>query len=107
MNQVEGFDYPGCAWPDPEKRSLLGEYCENGVKAISEEATNKRVGLKFFTKYSVEELSTWSDYEISKSGRITQPMILEEGDSHYKPILWEEAFQIIGTKLKSLNPHYS
>ncbi len=104
MNQKDGFDCPGCAWPDPDgKRSSLGEYCENGVKAIAEEATTKRVDPNFFKKYSVEELSTWTDYKIGKAGRITEPMYLKEGSSYYEPISWEKAFQLIGDKLNSLN----
>ena len=104
MNKKDGFDCPGCAWPDPDgKRSVLGEYCENGAKAIAEEATKKRVDGEFFEKNSVEELSKWTDYEIGKSGRITQPMYLGAGKSHYTEISWEEAFGLIGSKLKSLN----
>ena len=104
MNKKDGFDCPGCAWPDPDgKRSVLGEYCENGAKAIAEEATKKRVDGEFFEKYSVEELSQWTDYEIGKSGRITQPMYLGAAKSHYTQISWEEAFELIGSKLKSLN----
>ncbi|WP_027418670.1 FdhF/YdeP family oxidoreductase [Crocinitomix catalasitica] len=104
MNQKDGFDCPGCAWPDPDgKRSKLGEYCENGVKAIAEEATISKVGREFFAEYSVEELSTKSDYWLGKSGRITEPFYLAEGSSHYQPISWEEAFEKMATKLKSLN----
>lgn len=104
MNQKGGFDCPGCAWPDPDdKRSVLGEYCENGAKALAEEATLKRVAPDFFEKYSVEELSTWSDFEIGKSGRLTHPMILEENATHYKSISWEAAFQLIGQQLKNLS----
>lgn len=107
MNQKDGFDCPGCAWPDPDgKRSKLGEYCENGAKAIAEEATRKRVDPAFFSKYSVEEMSNWTDYKIGKSGRITEPMYLKEGASKYEPISWENAFELIGSKLKSLDsPH--
>ncbi|MCM5662115.1 FdhF/YdeP family oxidoreductase [Galbibacter mesophilus] len=103
MNQKEGFDCPSCAWPDPENRSKLGEYCENGAKALAEEATTKRVDAAFFQKYSVEELSLWSDYEIGKSGRIEAPMFLAEGSSHYQPISWEKAFEIIAEELHQLN----
>ncbi len=104
MNQKDGFDCPGCAWPDPDgKRSGLGEYCENGAKAIAEEATSKRVTPDFFKKHSVEEMSTWTDYKIGKSGRITHPMYLPEGASHYEQISWDDAFQKIAAKLKSLN----
>nr|WP_299388431.1 FdhF/YdeP family oxidoreductase [Allomuricauda sp.] len=103
MNQKEGFDCPGCAWPDPVKPSKLGEYCENGVKAIAEETTFERVDRDFFKKYSVEEISNWTDYEIGKSGRITEPFILKPGSVHYEPISWEEAFTAVADHLKSLN----
>ena len=104
VNQMDGFDCPGCAWPDPDDhRSGMGEYCENGAKAIAEEATSKRATPEFFAKHSVEEMSNWSDYKIGKSGRITHPMILKEGDTHYEPIDWQAAFDLIGGKLKSLD----
>ncbi len=102
MNQKGGFDCPGCAWPDPEKRSSLGEFCENGVKAIAEEATNKRVDQDFFKKHSVEEMSHWTDYEIGKSGRLTDPMILKPGSQYYEPISWEEAYKITNSHLYKL-----
>jgi molybdopterin-dependent oxidoreductase alpha subunit len=107
MNQKDGFDCSGCAWPDPDDhRSKLFEYCENGAKALAEEATNKHIGAAFFAHHSVEELSNWTDHQIGKAGRLIQPMWLPEGESHYKEISWEEAFQKIGEKLKSLsNPH--
>lgn len=105
VNQTDGFDCPGCAWPDPEpgRRSGLGEYCENGVKAVAEEATRKKADAAFFQKYSVAELSNWSDYELGKSGRLTEPMILREGSKHYEPISWEEAFQIVAGALNKLD----
>jgi molybdopterin-dependent oxidoreductase alpha subunit len=102
LNQKDGFDCPGCAWPDPDRRSRLGEYCENGVKAIAEEATTKRVDRDFFARHSVEELSHWSDYEIGKAGRITEPFILREGATHYEPIGWDQAFARIAEHLKAL-----
>ncbi|NME67849.1 FdhF/YdeP family oxidoreductase [Flammeovirga aprica] len=103
LNQKEGIDCPGCAWPDPDKRSNLGEFCENGVKAIAEEATNKRVTPAFFEQYSVKEMSEWSDFKIGKSGRITHPMVLRKGTSHYVPIEWDEAFELIGHHLHLLD----
>ncbi|HPF90348.1 MAG TPA: FdhF/YdeP family oxidoreductase [Flavobacteriales bacterium] len=102
LNQKDGFDCPGCAWPDPDRRSHLGEYCENGVKAIAEEATTKRVDRAFFAQHSVEELSRWSDYEIGKAGRLTEPFVLRRNSSHYEPIGWDEAFRMVGDKLRSL-----
>ena len=103
MNQKDGFDCPGCAWPDPEKPSKLGEYCENGGKALSEEATTKRVNREFFAKHSVEELSLWSDYHIGKSGRLTEPMVLRSGSIYYEPISWNGAFDLIAKELHQLD----
>ncbi len=104
INQKDGFDCPGCAWPDPdEKRAFLAEYCENGAKAVAEEATKNKVTPMFFTTNSVQELSELSDYEIGKSGRITHPMYLAEGASHYEEISWKNAFNLIGEELNSLN----
>ena len=104
INQINGFDCPGCAWPDPdEKRAFLAEYCENGAKAIAEEATKNKVSPIFFATNSVQELSELSDYEIGKSGRITHPMYLPEGKDNYEEISWENAFKIIGEELNSLN----
>jgi molybdopterin-dependent oxidoreductase alpha subunit len=103
LNQMKGFDCPGCAWPDPdEKRSFLAEYCENGAKAIAEEATKKRADPAFFKKHSVYELSQWSDYDLGKAGRITHPMVLRKGSEHYEPISWDEAFTLVAEKLNAL-----
>jgi len=104
LNQKDGFDCPGCAWPDPdEKRAFLAEYCENGAKAVAEEATKNRVSPLFFTTHSVSELSELSDYEIGKKGRITHPVVLHEGKDHYEEISWEEAFKMIGDELNTLD----
>ena len=103
LNQVEGIDCPGCAWPDPEKRSKLGEFCENGVKAIAEEATAKRANRAFFEKYSVEEISQWTDFQIGKSGRLEEPIVLYPDKIHYQPISWEQAFKLIAEELKEIN----
>ncbi|MFT6756002.1 MAG: molybdopterin-dependent oxidoreductase alpha subunit [Urechidicola sp.] len=103
INQKEGFDCPGCAWPDPdEKRAFLAEYCENGAKAIAEEATKNRVSPLFFATHSVSELSKLSDYEIGKKGRITHPMLLKEGSDYYEETSWEAAFDIISEELNAL-----
>lgn len=103
LNQTYGFDCPGCAWPDPDaKRAFLAEYCENGAKAVAEEATKNLVSPMFFATHSVQEMSEWSDYKIGKSGRITHPMILKEGKSNYEEISWKDAFQLIGNKLNEL-----
>src|SRR4051812_3062179 len=67
LNKKDGYDCPGCAWPDPDdERSRLGEYCENGAKAIAEEATTKILTAEFFNQNSVAALSLLNDYEIGK-----------------------------------------
>ncbi|MCL4147947.1 UNVERIFIED_CONTAM: hypothetical protein GTU68_053122 [Idotea baltica] len=104
LNQKTGFDCPGCAWPDPDdKRAFLAEYCENGAKAVAEEATKNKVSPLYFATHSVQELSELSDYEIGKSGRITHPMYLPEGATHYEEISWDVAFKLIGNELNALN----
>lgn len=104
LNQKNGFDCPGCAWPDPdEKRAFLAEYCENGAKAVAEEATKNKVSPLFFATHTVEDLTNLSDYEIGKSGRITHPMYLPEGATHYEEISWGKAFRIIADELNGLN----
>jgi len=103
LNQKGGVDCPSCAWPDPDgERSKIAEYCENGAKAIAEEATTRKVTPVFFQKYSVSELSQKSDYWLGQQGRLTQPLVLREGKTHYEKISWEESFKLIGNQLNSL-----
>ena len=103
VNQMEGFDCPSCAWPDPDdERSVLGEYCENGAKAVAEEATSKRVTPQFFKENSVADLAKLDDYQIGKMGRLTDPMYLPEGATHYHPISWNDAFKKIASHLNAL-----
>tara|TARA_R110002049_G_C9178388_1_gene563395 strand:+ start:26270 stop:28564 length:2295 start_codon:yes stop_codon:yes gene_type:complete len=104
MNQKGGFDCPGCAWPDPDdERSALGEYCENGLKAMAEEVQSKLIRGDFFKTHSVDELAALSDFEIGKSGRLAEPMFLAEGATHYEPISWEDAFKRVGKHLNMLS----
>src|SRR5258708_4750857 len=104
MNQRGGFDCPSCAWPDPDDdRSPVGEYCENGAKALAEEATAKKVTAEFFASYSVAELAELTDFEMGKKGRLTEPMYLPEGGTHYQPISWDDAFAKIAAHLKALD----
>src|SRR6478735_760172 len=102
LNQFNGFDCPGCAWPDPDEHRSVVEFCENGAKAVAEEATDAKCDVEFFKRHSVSEMNQWTDFEIGKSGRVVQPMILREGSTHYEPIEWSDSFQLVGNKLKSL-----
>ena len=101
VNQKSGFDCPGCAWPDPEHRTTF-EFCENGAKAVADEATKAKVGESFFSKYSIQDLALKSDYWLNNQGRLVEPMILEKNSNHYKPISWKNAFSKISNKLNSL-----
>ena len=104
LNKKSGFDCPSCAWPDPDdERSSIAEYCENGAKAVADEATAKSIGADFFAKNSVNDLSALSDYEIGRKGRIAEPMYLSKGENHYKTISWVEAFIKIADSLNSLS----
>jgi molybdopterin-dependent oxidoreductase alpha subunit len=104
LNKKGGFDCPSCAWPDPDdERSAIGEYCENGAKAVAEEATTKKLDASFFARNAVQELAALTDHEIGKKGRIAQPFYLPEGADHYQPITWDEAFTKIADELNQLS----
>ena len=102
VNQKHGFDCPGCAWPEGPHRSPA-EFCENGAKAVAEEATEHRVGPAFFAAHSVAELRTWDDHSLGRQGRLTHPMLLEEGATHYREATWEEALDVVAQELRSLS----
>ena len=103
LNQKDGFDCPGCAWPEPDGERSHAEFCENGAKHVADEATTKRVTPEFFREWSVADLSLKSDYWLGKQGRIPQPMVLHRGATHYEEISWDEAFALIAAELNSLN----
>ena len=101
-NQPDGFDCPGCAWGDPAHGSSF-EFCENGVKAVAWEATDKRVGPDFFKKNTVSELRNWTDYDLERQGRLTHPLRYDAATDTYVQATWDEAFSDIGRLLKSLD----
>ncbi len=102
VNQKDGFDCPGCAWPEPDGERSHAEFCENGAKAVAEEATTKRVTPDFFREWSVTELSQQSDFWLGKQGRLTHPMLLKKEAAHYGPVSWDEAFALIASELNAL-----
>lgn len=102
LNQTQGFDCPSCAWPDPDDHRSSFEFCENGAKAIASETNSRRLDPEFFEQHSVADLAGKSDYWLDQAGRIAQPMILRSGDSHYRPLSWEEAFDVVATELNAL-----
>jgi molybdopterin-dependent oxidoreductase alpha subunit len=103
LNQPGGFDCPGCAWPDPNlpDRGHL-EFCENGAKAVAEEATARRVTPEFFATHSMTDLGGRSDYWLGQQGRLTEPMVLRDGAAHYEPISWDDAFGLIAQELHAV-----
>ncbi|QIG91402.1 MULTISPECIES: FdhF/YdeP family oxidoreductase [unclassified Bradyrhizobium] len=100
-NKPDGFDCPGCAWPDKEHTSTF-QFCENGAKAVTWEATSKRVTPEFFAGHTVTELLTWSDFHLENEGRLTEPLAYDAASDTYQPIAWDDAFARIGASLRSL-----
>jgi formate dehydrogenase major subunit len=105
LNQVDGFDCQGCAWPDPAPgHRHPAEFCENGVKAVADEATRDLLGREFFAAHPVSELADHTDYWLNRQGRITEPFVLRAGASHYEPIDWDEAFAMMARHLRGIAP---
>ena len=101
VNQVDGFDCMGCAWPEHEKRNAA-EFCENGAKAVAEEGTRRRVTPEFFAQHSIADLKTRDDYWLGQQGRLTHPMLLDEGATHYRPIAWDDAYELIAQEIRDM-----
>ena len=101
VNQKDGFDCPGCAWPDPNHRTSF-EFCENGAKAVADEAMKAKVNPRFFKEYDVSTLLKKSDFWLNKQGRIAHPMVLRQGETNYEPISWEDAFELISESISSM-----
>ncbi len=101
-HEGDGFDCPGCAWPDDTKGLHL-DICENGIKHVTWEMTGKRVDRTFFAEHSVTELSGWSDFALEDQGRLTEPMVYDPESDHYVPTTWHDAFELVGRTLRSLD----
>ncbi|WP_400159257.1 FdhF/YdeP family oxidoreductase [Arthrobacter sp. BPSS-3] len=101
MNQKDGFDCPSCAWPDPHHRKAF-EFCENGAKAVTWEATPLVIPSSFWSEHSVSELRDRSDYWLGMQGRLTEPVFKAAGEDHYSPVSWDEAIRIVTDKLHGL-----
>jgi molybdopterin-dependent oxidoreductase alpha subunit len=102
INQKGGFDCPGCAWPEPDGERTHFEFCENGAKHVADEATTKRVTPEFFARWGVAELSRQSDMWLNDQGRLTHPMLLRRGGTHYESVSWDDAFKLIAGELNAL-----
>ncbi|WP_082046223.1 FdhF/YdeP family oxidoreductase [Arthrobacter sp. L77] len=102
MNHKDGFDCPSCAWPDPAKRKTF-EFCENGAKAVTWEAAPVVISSDFWAENSISDLRERSEYWLGMQGRLVEPVYKPAGEDHYRPVSWDEAFEIVGNKLKSLD----
>lgn len=102
LNQKDGFDCSSCAWPDPDDHRSIAEFCENGAKATTSDAQRDLVGPEFFAKHSLIDLSRMRDRDLNNAGRITHPMVLRPGATHYTPIEWTDAFQLVADELNAL-----
>lgn len=102
VNQTNGFDCQSCAWPSPDGDRHVFEFCENGAKAVADEAMTRRVDREFFTAHAVAELAAQSDHWLNAQGRLAEPMVLRPGATHYEPITWDEAFGLIARELHAL-----
>lgn len=103
LNQADGFDCMSCAWPDPDpEHRHRAEFCENGAKAVAEEATKARATPEFFARHSISDLLQQTDHWLGQQGRLTHPMVKRPGSEHYEPIEWDDAFALVGDHLRQL-----
>jgi len=102
VNQLDGFDCQSCAWPSPDTDRHVFEFCENGAKAVADEATRSRIGREFFARHSIADLLGRSDHWLNQQGRLIEPMVLRDGATHYEPIGWDEAFGLVAEALRAL-----
>ena len=104
LNQRDGTDCPGCAWPESQGHRKAAEFCENGAKAVAEESTKRTVTPAFWAEHSIEELATKTEYWLGNQGRITHPVVIRPGDTHYSQISWNDAFELIGEQIRATVP---
>ncbi|MET3770347.1 formate dehydrogenase major subunit [Marisediminicola sp. UYEF4] len=104
LNQRDGTDCPGCAWPESQGHRKTAEFCENGAKAVAEEATLRTVTPEFWAKHSIAELAEKTEYWLGNQGRITHPVVIRPGETHYSQISWDDAFELIGESIRATVP---
>ncbi len=103
VNQKDGFDCPGCAWPDQDEKRPVFDFCENGAKAFAHESDKRRITSDFFKQHSIAQLTRQTDYWLEQQGRLTEPVILRAGATHYESISWDEAFSLIAEEMNGLD----
>lgn len=61
----------------------------------------------WWEQHPISVLEEKTEYWLGQSGRITHPMIIREGESHYSPISWAEAFETIADHIRATDPDRS
>ncbi|MFN5871213.1 MAG: FdhF/YdeP family oxidoreductase [Aphanizomenon sp.] len=89
-----------CAWGTGGQQggfvNEAGEYLQRCAKSVEAIAAELQPGIKqdFFQKYNISELQELTSQECDNLGRLSYPLILKSGSSHYQRISWEEVYQI-------------
>jgi molybdopterin-dependent oxidoreductase alpha subunit len=102
LNQIGGIDCQSCAWPDPDAKRTVAEFCESGAKALADEGTKKRIETDFWLEHTIADLASHDDRWLNEQGRLTEPVVKRKGSDRYEPISWNEAFKLIAHDLNSL-----
>ena len=102
LNQKDGFDCMSCAWPDPDHRKLA-EFCENGAKAVTWEATPLTIPTSFWAEHPLSDLLDRDEYWLGMQGRLVEPVYKAAQSDTYEPITWDAAFALIANKLNGLS----
>jgi len=79
------------------------EVCKKSFQAMVADMQGG-VTPSFFETYSLPQLRAFSPHQMEHAGRLVQPVILEKGSQHYRPIDWAEAMERIAAKLKATKP---
>jgi molybdopterin-dependent oxidoreductase alpha subunit len=79
------------------------EVCKKSIQAMAADM-QPAITADFWQKHPRQQMSRWTPRQLEASGRLIQPVLYEEGSSHYRTITWSDAFDRIANKLKSIVP---
>ena len=85
------------------ERGHWPEFCKKSLQAMASDMQG-RIEPRFFETYPLEQLRGFSSREMEMVGRIAEPVRAGPGDTHYRPISWDEALEKIAGKLKAVSP---
>ena len=89
-----------CAWGTGGQKggfvNEAGEYLQRCAKSVEAIAAELQPAIQpdFFQQYNLSELQQLTSQECDRLGRLSYPLILRAGSSHYERISWEEVYQI-------------